>query len=83
MLKVEVKGTTSLSPSAILMTRNEVELHRAERGQTGLVIVSGIELRRGASVAASGGTIEVMLGWDIDEWVHTATAFRLERSNTA
>ena len=33
LLKVEVKGTTSDRADAILMTRNEVELHRQEGGE--------------------------------------------------
>ena len=65
-----------------MMTRNEVELHRAERGSTALVIVSGIALKRGERVTAAGGEIEVLLGWDIDAWSLTATAFRVERSIT-
>ena len=45
-IKVEVKGTTSDRVDAILMTRNEVELHRRELGRTALVIVSSIRLSK-------------------------------------
>ena len=79
-LKIEVKGTTSESASAILMTRNEVDLHRQEKGATGLLVVSQIDLRdRGGSRRAEGGFLEVFLPWDIDGWIATPTAFRLER----
>ena len=80
-LKVEVKGTTSMQPNAVLMTRNEVDLHRSEKGSTALVIVSGIELTKGKAPTAKGGIIETMIGWDIDEWELTATTFRVERSS--
>ena len=79
-LKIEVKGTTSDNPTAVLMTRNEVELHRSEKGQTGLLIVSKIRLvGDGEERTAEGGELEVLLGWDIDEWRLTATAYRVQR----
>ena len=82
-MKVEVKGTTSDSPDAILMTRNEVDLHRAEKGNTGLFIVSSIRLNRGdGGQTASGGILEAMLGWDIDEWELTSSAYRVGRPTT-
>ena len=52
---VEVKGTTSYEPSSIIMTSNEVELHREKKGQTALAIVSSIELKRGAEPKGFGG----------------------------
>jgi hypothetical protein len=79
-MKVEVKGTTSDNADAILMTRNEVDLHRDEKGNTALFIVSSIRLEREpAGLTASGGVLEAMLGWDIDEWELTATAYRVGR----
>jgi len=78
--KIEVKGTTADNGDAILMTANEVELHRNERGSTVIVIVSGIRLdRSGPTPRASGGVIWAEIGWDIDKWVQTPTAFRVER----
>ena len=77
--KVEVKGTTSSDPSAILMTANEVDLHRSEKGLTTLAIVSDIKLVKSTPPTASGGRLEVLLGWDIDQWLTTPTAFRVER----
>lgn len=80
ILKIEVKGTTSDNPSAVLMTRNEVELHKSEKGRTGLIIVSKIRLTgEGKDRIAEGGTLEAMLGWDIDKWQLTSTAYRVER----
>jgi hypothetical protein len=82
-MKVEVKGTTSDSPDAILMTRNEVALHRAEKGDTALFIVSSIRLEREVKkLNASGGVLEAMIGWDIDEWELTTTAYRVGRPTT-
>lgn len=80
-LKIEVKGTTSDLCDSILMTKNEVELHRREKGATGLVIVSRIRLvRDGGSVQAQGGDVEVLLGWDIDAWVSEPVAFQVRRT---
>jgi hypothetical protein len=82
-MKVEVKGTTSDSSDAILMTRNEVDLHQAEKGKTALFIVSSIRLERGsAGPSATGGVIEAFLGWDIDKWELTSTAYRVGRPTT-
>lgn len=80
-IKVEVKGTTSVAADAVLMTRNEVDLHRQEKGATGLVIVSGIQLSTGADAVwiASGGQVEALIGWDIDEWAAEPIAFRMSR----
>jgi len=77
--KIEVKGTTSSDPNAILMTANEVDLHRSEKGLTSLVIVSEIKLVKSNPPAVSGGKLEVFLEWDIDEWLTTPTSFRVER----
>lgn len=78
--KVEVKGTTAIREDDILMTSNEVELHRAERGSTVLVIVFDIRLdRSGAEPVASGGTVWAEIGWDINKWIQTPTAFRVSR----
>ena len=79
-LKVEVKGTTSDNPRAILMTRNEVRLHQTENGSTALIIISSIRLvgprnRR----RAEGGNLEAFVGWDIDEWNLQETAYRVIR----
>jgi len=78
--KVEVKGTTSDICDAIVMTKNEVDLHRREKGATALAIVSSIRLDRSVEpVHASGGSIEMLWEWDIDEWGSDAIAFQVKR----
>jgi hypothetical protein len=80
-LKVEVKGTTSDLCDSVLMTRNEVELHQAEKGATGLLIVSGIRLARdGDKPTASGGELEALIPWNIDEWRSEPIAFQVSRA---
>ena len=79
-MKVEVKGSTSNDRNAIAMTKNEVELHRAERRRTALFIVSGIRLLdRQGQRRAEGGLLEALVGWDIDDWEIVPTAYRLTR----
>jgi hypothetical protein len=79
-IKVEVKGTTSDRADAILMTSNEVELHRLECGRTALIIVSGILLSgAGADYLTSGGEVEALIGWDIAGWSMQATTYRVTR----
>ncbi len=79
-IKVEVKGTTSDFADAILMTRNEVELHRREAGSTALALVSSIQLSKENEVwDAKGGVIEVHIGWEIDSWDVEPTVFRVSR----
>lgn len=78
-LMVEVKGTKSHNPSAILMTGNEVKLHRGNKGHTALAIVSAIKLQKGSTPEASDGNIEISIGWEIDKWIAIPTAFRLEK----
>lgn len=80
LIKVEVKGTTSDRADGILMTANEVKLHRTEKGNTALIIVSSIRLsEKDGDHSSSGGMIEWLLGWDIDEWLHEPTAYRMTR----
>ncbi|SDY29669.1 protein of unknown function [Citreimonas salinaria] len=80
-LYVEVKGTTSDVADAIAMTHGEVNLHRNKKGQTALMIVTGIRLQKEPSApTATGGTLETHVGWDIDAWSLHPTAYRVERS---
>ena len=79
-LIVEVKGTTSDNPVAILMTRSEVRIHRAHKPKTALFIVSRIRLVGASSQRrARGGTLEALVGWDIDTWCLTPTTFRVKK----
>lgn len=84
LLYVEVKGTTSDAAEAIAMTHGEVDLHRSKKGQTALIIVTGIRLEKDAkSPQASGGTLEPLIGWDIDAWSLQPTVFRVARNGKA
>ncbi|MFY7925666.1 MAG: MrcB family domain-containing protein [Aquidulcibacter sp.] len=79
-IKIEVKGTTSDAADAIFMTRNEVDLHRAEFGQTGLILVSSIRLDSSKGPkAAAGGIVHVEIGWDIEQWDLEPMAYRVTR----
>ncbi len=79
-IKVEVKGTTSDSADAILMTRNEVDLHTKEKGSTCLIIVSRIRLLKSeGGYEAKEGVLEALMGWDIGQWSCEPTAFRVIR----
>lgn len=81
-LKVEVKGTTSDFIDAVLMTKNEVELHKREKGKTGLIIVSSVMLSKiGETFVASGGIADALIGWDIDKWDIEPTAFRITKKS--
>lgn len=64
VLFVEVKGTTSHGES-IILTRNEVELHRREFPSNALVVVSLINLIKGETPKASGGILNVTSPWEL------------------
>lgn len=82
-LMVEVKGTTSDLCDSVLMTKNEVNLHREHKGSTGLVIVSKIRLSRDNNEPiATGGEVEALLYWDIDEWISEPIAFQVSRNTS-
>jgi hypothetical protein len=79
-LKVEVKGTTAEYLDALFMTRNEVLLHKKERGRTALLAVTHIRLKpTDSGIAADGGRLTAMVGWDIDAWDVEPIAYQLRR----
>lgn len=79
-MKIEVKGTTSDLCDSVLMTRNEVELHRTEKGRTGLIVVSKIKIRnKHVEPVGEEGVVEALLCWDIDTWTSEAIAFQVTR----
>ncbi len=81
---VEVKGTTSDAAEAIAMTHGEVAFHRGKKGQTALIIVTNIRLEKdGTSPKASGGILEPLIGWNIDDWSLQPTAYRVARTAKA
>ncbi|WP_344813851.1 MrcB family domain-containing protein [Microlunatus aurantiacus] len=62
-LYVEVKGTTSLGAEVVL-THNEVVLHRENHPNTMLALVHSIDLdRSGRMPVATGGTLRVLTPW--------------------
>ncbi|MER7073234.1 DUF3578 domain-containing protein [Terrabacter sp. NPDC000476] len=75
-LYVEVKGTTSLGEEVVL-TRNEVELHRENHPHTMLAVVTTIDLdRTGPVPIASGGTLCIHSPWSPEDDNLTAIAYR-------
>lgn len=82
ILYVEVKGTTSDTADAIGMTHGEVALHRQKKGHTALMLVTEIRLdKKQNPPLASGGALEPLIRWDIDEWLIKPTAFRVSRDS--
>ena len=76
-----MQGTTADGGDAILMTANEVELHKSKKGSTVLIIVSGICLDRSITPPlASGGIIWADVGWDINKWGLIPTAYRVSKN---
>ena len=66
-IPVEVKGTTS-NAGSIVLTRNEVELHKNAYPDNMLLVVSNIDLNRnGNKPTASGGQLHIHSPWFIDE----------------
>jgi hypothetical protein len=65
-LYIEVKGTTSAGET-IVLTRNEVEHHRKVWPNNGLALVSRIKLSGEDGLTASGGTLEMIQPWRIEE----------------
>jgi hypothetical protein len=81
LIYVEVKGTTSDTADAIAMTHGEVDFHRSKKGQTALMLVTGIRLsKKEKETVAAGGDLEALVGWDIDEWILKPTTFRVARN---
>lgn len=76
-VKVEVKGTMS-DGSEILLTRNEVELHKKSHPLNALAIVRNIKLHRhkNAPPTASGGELIVEMPWVVDDDRLTPIAYR-------
>lgn len=71
---VEVKGTTG-GPDSILLTHNEVDLHRSNHPLNILLIIHGIDLDRVQNVA-SGGTLIAFQPWLIEEDRLRPTAYQ-------
>lgn len=62
---IEVKGTTG-GPGSVLLTRNEVALHRSSHPRNALLVVHGIQLSDD-SAKADGGELLAFEPWLLDE----------------
>jgi len=77
---VEVKGTTSAGAHVIL-TANEVNVHRLRYPANALYVVHSIDLKReapGLSPVASGGVLVVARPWDISSCEMKALAYQVK-----
>ena len=73
---IEVKGTTS-SFGRVILTANEVELHRREHPANLLIVVHGIDLLE-TRTKATGGAITVLDPFVVDECKLTPLSFTCE-----
>lgn len=71
---IEVKGTTA-GPDTIMLTRNEVDLHRQCSPANVLIVVHSIELLEMRRKAA-GGQLMAKVGWHIEDGALSPIAFR-------
>lgn len=79
VLHVEVKGTTS-EGATVILTRNEVALHREVYPANALIVVSQIELDRQIQPPlAKGGLLEISSPWRIDEEALVPIAYTYRR----
>ena len=63
---IEVKGTISLGEKVVL-TKNEVLLHKQEHPNNALIVVSEINLDRSESPSVKGGKVLFISPWKINE----------------
>ena len=81
---IEVKGTTSATADSFLLTASELRLHRDNKGATVLIIVYDINLQKSASEPrASGGTLQLSIPWDVDDWDFEPRAFCASRRRSS
>lgn len=78
---IEVKGTMSLGEKVVL-TKNEVLLHREEHPNNALIVVSEIDLDRTEPPSATGGRILFISPWKIEDSDLEALGYdyRIQRS---
>ena len=65
-LYVEVKGTTS-SGQAVVLTKNEVRLHREKYPDNALAVVRHIRFEASEHPVCSGGELALFQPWEIDD----------------
>ena len=63
---IDVKGTTSLGEKVVL-TKNEVLLHRQEHPNNALIVVSQIALDRSEPPSVKGGKVLIVSPWKIED----------------
>jgi nucleoid DNA-binding protein len=76
VLKIEVKGTTS-DGSQIVLTYNEVELHKVEHPNNALAVVKHIILDR-TGPNASGGELHLVMPWAVEQERLRPIAYRYQ-----
>lgn len=76
---IEVKGTTG-GPGSILLTRNEVALHRQAHPKNALLVVHGIDLDVDA-VKVSGGELLSITPWRVEDERLNAICFEYRLGN--
>jgi len=75
VVRVEVKGTTT-DGAAVVLTRNEVRLHRTEHPNNALAVVRNIVLDHSSDEpSAAGGELVMVMPWKIDEDGLSAIAY--------
>jgi len=73
---VEVKGTTGRG-EAVILTKNEVALHKAKHPNTMLLIVKQIDLNKITDPpSVTGGSLQVISPWDITDDRLTALSYQ-------
>ena len=65
-LVVEVKGTTSVGEQ-VVVTRNEVAAQRAHHPNNALILVHSIQLARVPEPTATGGALQMISPWQIED----------------
>lgn len=70
---IEVKGTTG-ALSTVILTRNEVALHRSSHPYNALLVVHGIKLSEGET-SPRGGELVVFSPWKVEDERLSALAF--------
>jgi hypothetical protein len=79
---VEVKGTTSIGEQ-IVLTKNEVAVHRARHPNNALIIVHSITLTRSpGNPSAEGGELVMLSPWEIVESQLRPLAFQYTVQNS-
>jgi Domain of unknown function (DUF3883) len=75
VVKVEVKGTTT-NGAGVVLTRNEVNLHRTEHPNNALAVVRNIALHQSdEKPVATGGELVLVMPWGIDDAALSAIAY--------